>query len=291
VSVGPTEIPKGSLRFVVPLHRTNILFLVGGPPAPRFPPNKVVVWDARARKAVCELAFSQDVRGLAVRSDRLAVALRTRLLLFALGRGQDGIWREGAYETVDNPKGKWRCGLDRSVDMLAQRRRIPHTGLVAIGTDPGSTLLVFPGRQVGHVQIVRLPPLDPTVSPQPRSARHNPTLPPFPTVSILVAHTSPLAAISSTPSGSLLATASARGTLIRIWDPSTSRLSRELRRGSDPADIFDVRLRPDGGAVCVSSDKGTIHVWRLTDPPPWNRPPPEEYASRTRLSVYLRNQS
>lgn len=50
---------------------------------------------------------------------------------------------------------------------------------------------------------------------------------------------------------------------MRAWNPETSRLVKELRRGTDSADIFGTAFRNDGGALCVSSDKGTVHIWDL----------------------------
>ncbi|GAA5955244.1 hypothetical protein JCM3765_003256 [Sporobolomyces pararoseus] len=234
------DLPNSSLGIVLPLEKTNILLLVGGPPSPLYPPNKVVFWDDKSGKAVAELEFREDVRGLAVRKDRLVVALKRRIIIYALGTGAIGIYREGYYDTCDNPK-----------------------GLVALASEPGSTLLAFPGRQTGQVQIVRLPPYspqDPTLPPPPSL---NPNSSPYPSVSILVAHTTALSALSTTPSGSLLATTSKQGTLVRVWDPTSSRLIKELRRGTDTAEIFGLSFRKDGGAIAVSSDKGTVHVWDL----------------------------
>lgn len=99
------DLPNASLRFVLPLERSNLLFLVGGPPSPLYPPNKVVLWDEREGRAVAELEFREEVKGLAARRDRLVVVLRRRVVVFVLGKGEGGLWREGAYQTCDNPKG------------------------------------------------------------------------------------------------------------------------------------------------------------------------------------------
>jgi WD40 repeat protein len=66
-----------------------------------------------------------------------------------------------------------------------------------------------------------------------------------------------------TASGRLIATTSAQGTLIRIWDTATGTKVKELRRGTDKAEIYGVAFRPDEKEVCVWSDKGTIHVFSL----------------------------
>lgn len=257
------DFPNGSLSIVLPLGQSNISFLVGGPPTPLYPPNKVLVWDDKQAKPVAELEFREDVKGLAARRDRLVVVFRKRIVVFGIGQGASGLWREGEYQTTDNPSGKSHSAV--RCTPLGPRLTLPPlpAGLVALATDPGSTLLAFPGRQPGQVQLVRLPPLDPDHPPLPPPPSHDPSATPFPSVAILLAHESPLSALTATPSGSLLATSSAKGTLVRIWDVAGAKAVKELRRGTDSAAIFGISLRPDGGAVAVSSDKGTVHVWDL----------------------------
>lgn len=54
---------------------------------------------------VVELEFDEEVRGLAARRDRLVVVLRRRVIVYVLGKGGIGVWREGVYTTTDNPHG------------------------------------------------------------------------------------------------------------------------------------------------------------------------------------------
>ena len=134
-----------------------------------------------------------------------------------------------------------------------------------MATGAYSTLLAIPGRKIGHVQLVHLPecvppePLGPPTGAPPQP-------PPAPTkhpVSMIVAHETALSTLSVPPSGKLIATTSARGTLVRVWDTVTGNRLRELRRGSDQADIYGVAFRPDEHELCVWSDKGTVHIFSL----------------------------
>lgn len=155
--------------------------------------------------------------------------------------------------------------LTDSLFLFLLSRILSHLGLLAMATGAYSTLLAIPGRKIGHVQLVHLPecappePLGPptTAPPQP---------PPAPTkhpVSMIVAHETALSTLSLPPSGKLIATTSARGTLVRVWDTVTGNRLRELRRGSDQAEIYGVAFRPDEQELCVWSDKGTVHVFSL----------------------------
>ncbi|POW12609.1 hypothetical protein PSTT_04231 [Puccinia striiformis] len=125
----------------------------------------------------------------------------------------------------------------------------------------GSSLLVFPALQAGKVQVVHLPKFgEPSSQPRSRTkSDEKRRQPPYPSTSIIVAHTTPLASLAITPCGKLIATASVTGTLLRIWNAKTSALVQ----GTDGAIIWGLRFRPDGNAICASSDKGTIHLWNF----------------------------
>jgi WD40 repeat protein len=77
------------------------------------------------------------------------------------------------------------------------------------------------------------------------------------------AHQSPIACLSMNRDGSLLATASVKGTLIRIYRTSDSMLIQELRRGSEKAEIYSIAFDINSKYLACSSDRGTIHIFVL----------------------------
>lgn len=81
----------------------------------------------------------------------------------------------------------------------------------------------------------------------------------------VAAHTRPLSAIALNATGTQLATASEKGTIIRIFDTHTLTLLRELRRGTNPAIIYCLNFSPDSTMLCVSSNRSTIHLFALND--------------------------
>jgi WD repeat-containing protein 45 len=116
-------------------------------------------------------------------------------------------------------------------------------GLVCLG----SKIVAFPGRSPGKVQLVEL-------------SSGN--------VSIIPAHTSALRALDLSRDGTLLATASETGTLIRVFNTSNCTKIAELRRGVDPAFIFSIAISPDSSMLAVTSDKSTLHVFDLPSTSP-----------------------
>jgi WD repeat-containing protein 45 len=96
------EITGGTLSAVVPMHTSSLLFLIGGGRSPRYPPNKVILWDEAIGREVAELEFRERVRGLACRRGWLAVSLRRRVVVFEI---KETITRFGEWDTCDNPRG------------------------------------------------------------------------------------------------------------------------------------------------------------------------------------------
>mmetsp|Transcript_19788 Transcript_19788/g.27622 ORF Transcript_19788/g.27622 Transcript_19788/m.27622 type:complete len:396 (+) Transcript_19788:84-1271(+) len=83
------------------------------------------------------------------------------------------------------------------------------------------------------------------------------------TVSIIHAHKTPLAKLAINESGTLIASASTKGTVIRVCGIPESSRFLQLRRGSYPANVNCISFSSDSSYLCVSSDTGTVHVFKL----------------------------
>jgi len=112
----------------------------------------------------------------------------------------------------------------------------------------GGRMLAFPGRTKGQVCVVS-------------GAR-------FASVTFILAHASALRALEFSRDGALLATASEKGTLVRVWSTATGAKLVELRRGADTATIFSVAFSPSATLLACTSDKGTLHIYDV----PYTRP-------------------
>lgn len=79
------------------------------------------------------------------------------------------------------------------------------------------------------------------------------------------AHQSEIACLALNQPGSVVASASRKGTLIRLFDTTTRDKLVELRRGTDPATLYCINFSHDSSFLCASSDKGTVHIFALKD--------------------------
>src|SRR5690349_2361925 len=55
------------------LYKSNIFALVGGGPNPRYPPNKLVLWDDSTQKMSREMDFASPVTGVQLTNDLMFV--------------------------------------------------------------------------------------------------------------------------------------------------------------------------------------------------------------------------
>ena len=117
-------------------------------------------------------------------------------------------------------------------------------GICALCPSSTNTVLACPGLQRGHVRVELYDIRKTTLIP---------------------AHETDLACIALSLDGMLLATASDRGTLVRIFDTQTGQLQQELRRGADRAVVYSLAFNAAASFLACSSDKGTIHVFSIGD--------------------------
>ncbi|KAI6661068.1 hypothetical protein LOD99_13790 [Oopsacas minuta] len=120
-------------------------------------------------------------------------------------------------------------------------------GICALSYNSEKNYLAYPGSsQIGEVQVFD------TVNLR--------------AVTMIQAHSSPLAALSFTASASALATASEKGTVIRVFDISTGQRLHEFRRGVKRCvTIYCLSFSIDERFLAASSNTETIHVFLLDE--------------------------
>lgn len=127
-------------------------------------------------------------------------------------------------------------------------------GLLELSTsDDEFELLCFPAVKSGFMQVADISQTEESASKCPR---------------IFQAHKHEIACIALDQSSHRLATASVEGTLIRIFEvnpKSEIKQLIELRRGLDTALLYSINFSRDGGYLCASSNKGTVHIFNLED--------------------------
>lgn len=82
-------------------------------------------------------------------------------------------------------------------------------------------------------------------------------------INVVEAHRSPLSCIAVNDAGTLLATASDKGTIIRVFSIPSARKLYQFRRGSMPSRIYSMSFNATSSLLCVSSATDTVHIFKL----------------------------
>ena len=85
-------------------------------------------------------------------------------------------------------------------------------------------------------------------------------------INVAEAHRSPLSCITLSNSGTLLATASDKGTIIRVFAVPSAQKLYQFRRGSMPSRIYSMSFNTTASLLCVSSATDTVHIFKLAGP-------------------------
>ena len=82
-------------------------------------------------------------------------------------------------------------------------------------------------------------------------------------VNVVEAHKSPLSHVALNNDGTLLATASDKGTIIRVFSVPGAQKLYQFRRGTYPSRIFSMSFNLMSSLLCISSATETVHIFRL----------------------------
>ncbi|KAF9574844.1 autophagy protein [Mortierella alpina] len=85
-------------------------------------------------------------------------------------------------------------------------------------------------------------------------------------VNIVQAHKTSVSNISINSEGTMLATASDKGTVIRIWSIPNAQRLYQFRRGAQSARIHSLSFNLASTLLCVSSDTDTVHIFKVGGP-------------------------
>eukprot|EP01069_Polyplicarium_translucidae_P007200 Polyplicarium_translucidae@DN3071_c0_g1_i1.p1 len=206
------------------LCRTNIMALVTANE-----PRKVKLWDDRKSRFIGELRSRQDVRGVCLERDVVALITVQKVYVYLA----EQMAPFTILPTCPNPTAicvAWTCPTQNGMWRLACPAGVSGAVRVQLQTDgdPRASQLTFQ------------------------------------------AHESSLACLAFNEAGSMIATTSVLGTVIRIFSIVAKDvvLTHELRRGSQPTSLTSLAFRSDSEFLAAASTSNTLHIFKLSGPAP-----------------------
>lgn len=273
-----TNETGGGIGLAQMLHRTNYLALVGGGRNPRFPQNKVIIWDDLKRRPALSLEFLSPVLNVLLSRTHIVAVLAAKVHVFAFSSPPTRI---ASYETADNPHGvavlannvlAFPSRLDGQIQIVNLESHA-NNSFTSSATNLGFN--TNNDRSTGHTSIPNQQ--DASVSNQTTGRtsnqkyhyhNQNTNL-----VTIIRAHKGPIRCLALNRTGTIIASASEMGTIIRLHSTRNTALLHEFRRGLDRAIIYAMSFSPSTSTVtgnhhqynplrlAVLSDKNTLHVF------------------------------
>ncbi|CAN6664460.1 autophagy-related protein 18 [Trichomonascus vanleenenianus] len=238
----------GGIGIVEMLFCTSLVAVVGMGDQPALSPRRLRIMNTKRQNTICELTFPTAVLKVLLNRKRLVVLLEEQIYIY----------------DISNMK------LLHTIEMAS-----PNPGAIcALSPSSEMCYLVYPSAtpQLASLSMPAHAPAAPT--PQPSRTGEVTifdalTLQP---VNVVEAHKSPLSVLSLSSDGSLLATASDKGTIIRIFAVPSGRKLYQFRRGTYPSRVFSINFSLSASLLAVSSATETIHIFKLR---PTGEPSPE----------------
>ncbi|PFH46756.1 hypothetical protein AMATHDRAFT_69112 [Amanita thiersii Skay4041] len=234
-------VNDGARGIVEMLFCTSLLALVGAPDENQSSPRKLQIVNTKRKSIICELLFPSSILSVKLNRKTLVIVLETEIYIYDISNMR----LLHVIETTPNPDAI--CALSPSADNSYLAYPSPVPSPASPLTNPSAAPTPAPPSthppQTGDVHLFSTRSL--TVS------------------NVIQAHKAPISFLSINSSGTLLATASDKGTVIRVWGIPGAEKLYQFRRGTREAKIYSMNFNIMSTLLAVSSAHDTVHVFKL----------------------------
>jgi autophagy-related protein 18 len=241
----------GPVALVEMLFRTSLVALVGGSSsqAPDSSCRELTMWNTKQRCNICQLHFNAKIYGVKMNHRRTVVLLQQKIHIFDLKTMKSLHVVDRAPSHFVDPALGWLCAASERGYLAMPLALTAGAGCLDAGIGGGTHLHGGSGMEteakLGLVTVVDTYTLKP--------------------VGTAFAHKAPVQALCMNPTGQLLATASCKGTMVRLFSLPALDMVFSFRRGTSPCRIFGLLFSRDSALVCASASSGTVHVFRNSE--------------------------
>ncbi|KUI59920.1 Autophagy-related protein 18 [Cytospora mali] len=227
----------GNVSIIEMLFSTSLVALV-------LSPRHLIIQNTKRASVICELTFRSAVLAVRLNRRRLAVVLEEEIYLYDIAN------MTLLYVISTSPNPTAICALSPSSENCYIAYPLPK-----------------PREDTGERRPAHAPPLSTYVPPTSGDVLIFDTIT-LKAVNVIEAHRSPLSCIALNSDGTLLATASETGTIIRVFSVPRGQKLYQFRRGTYPSTIYSMSFNLSSTLLCVSSTSDTVHIFRLANAGP-----------------------
>lgn len=233
------EHKDSPIGIVEMLFCSSLLAIVGSGQDPNMSPRRLKVVNSKRNTTICELTFQTTILAIKMNRDSLIVVLEETIYIYDI----TGMRLLHTIETPSNPMGLVALSSNIRNNYLAY----PCPQKLLTNLDNGESISEDPHSKQsirnGDIIIFDCSTLHP--------------------ISVIEAHKTQVAAMVFSNDGTLLATASDKGTIVRIFSVETGVKLYQFRRGTYNTKIYSLAFSPDNMFVIASSATETVHIFRL----------------------------
>ncbi|KAL2221841.1 WD40-repeat-containing domain protein [Thermoascus aurantiacus ATCC 26904] len=226
------ETKEGNIAILEMLFSTSLVALI-------LSPRRLQIMNTKRQSTICELTFPTTVLAVKLNRKRLVIVLEDQIYLYDIQT------MKLLYTIETSPNPNAICALSPSSEncYLAYplpQKAPPSSFAPPSHAPPGSTHISPTSGEVLIFDALKLE-----------------------AINVIEAHRSPLSCITLNSEGTLLATASDKGTIIRVFSVPDGHKLYQFRRGSMPSRIYSMSFNTTSTLLCVSSATETIHIFKL----------------------------
>ncbi|KAL4887495.1 autophagy-related protein 18 [Aspergillus karnatakaensis] len=229
------ETKDGNIAIIEMLFSTSLVALI-------LSPRRLQITNTKRQSTICELTFPTTVLSVKLNRKRLVIVLEDQIYLYDIQT------MKLLYTIETSPNPNAICALSPSSDNCYLAYPLPQKAAPSSFNPPAHA-----------------PPGNTHVTPTSGEVLIFDTLK-LEAINVIEAHRSPLACITLNGDGTLIATASDKGTIIRVFSVPDGHKLYQFRRGSIPSRIFSMSFNTTSTLLCVSSSTETIHLFKLSQP-------------------------
>ena len=205
------------------LKKSNILALVGGGKLPKFSKNKIIIWDDHQGLVMRQIRLNSNIIKVKISEEVIIGIIIDKIYILNINT----LETIDILETFNNPEGIFSMSYDLNVLNIA----FPYS------------------KCKGKVEIRNYDITKITFN------KNEPK--------IIIAHESNIAYITMNIQGTIMATASDKGTLIRLFNIEKAELITELRRGSKNTKINCLAIDINTEFIGCTSESHTVHIFDI----------------------------